>query len=98
MWNAKRDRTIGVQRLATSDAITELEAAAAAAEEAEQVGKVRHVSDGELRWLESIVAKYGDDYKRAANDRRLNPMQQTPADIRARVLKARRQQDKVSAS
>ena len=80
------------QKLATSDAIVELEAAAAAAEEAEQVGKVRHVSQGESRWLESIVAKYGDDYKRAARDRRLNPMQQTPADIRARVLKARRLQ------
>ncbi|RFU29457.1 hypothetical protein B7463_g6909, partial [Scytalidium lignicola] len=47
--------------------------------------KPRKQSAREQEWIERLVNKYGDDYKRMARDMRLNPMQQTEADIRRRV-------------
>ncbi|KUJ19908.1 60S ribosomal subunit biogenesis protein-like protein Nop16 [Mollisia scopiformis] len=47
----------------------------------------RKQSDREKEWIERLVAKYGDDFGKMARDRRLNPMQQTPADIKRRVGK-----------
>lgn len=47
----------------------------------------RAQSQRETEWLERLVKKYGDDYERMARDMRLNPMQQTAADIRKRVKK-----------
>jgi nucleolar protein 16 len=41
----------------------------------------------EQEWVEKLVAKYGDDYKKMFWDRKLNPMQQSEGDIRKRVLK-----------
>ncbi|KAI9898532.1 hypothetical protein N3K66_006892 [Trichothecium roseum] len=49
--------------------------------------KKRHQSEREVEWLSGLVARHGDDYDRMARDRKLNPMQQTAADIRKRVLK-----------
>lgn len=52
----------------------------------------RTQSQREAEWLEALVAKYGDDYGRMARDRKLNPMQQTAADIKKRVKKWRASQ------
>lgn len=53
----------------------------------------REASDGEADWLRRITEKYGDDYTRAARDRKLNPMQQTAANIKKRISKARLARD-----
>lgn len=47
----------------------------------------RKQSDREGEWLERLVNKYGDDYGRMSRDNKLNPMQQTAADIKKRVKK-----------
>jgi nucleolar protein 16 len=47
----------------------------------------RTQSVGEQEWVERLVAKYGDDYRKMFWDRKLNPMQQSEGDIRKRVLK-----------
>ncbi|KAJ4305546.1 Nucleolar protein 16 [Kalmusia sp. IMI 367209] len=47
----------------------------------------RSQSQREIEWLERLVDKYGDDYGKMARDMKLNPMQQTAADIRKRVKK-----------
>lgn len=51
----------------------------------------REASIGETEWLKRITEKYGDDYARAARDKKLNPMQQTAANIKKRVRKAQLQ-------
>jgi nucleolar protein 16 len=47
----------------------------------------RKQSEREKEWCERLVGKWGEDYKKMERDRRLNPMQQTEADIRRRVGK-----------
>lgn len=47
--------------------------------------KPRHQSEGEREWLERLVAKHGDDTRAMARDGRLNPMQQTAADLAKRI-------------
>ncbi|TGZ81655.1 hypothetical protein EX30DRAFT_292446, partial [Ascodesmis nigricans] len=54
----------------------------------------RTQSDREREWVEGLVAKYGREYKKMERDRRLNPMQQTAADIRRRVEKWEKAQEK----
>ncbi|KAL1798139.1 hypothetical protein ACET3X_002176 [Alternaria dauci] len=54
----------------------------------------RGQSQREREWVERLVARYGEDYERMARDRKLNPMQQTAADIRKRVLKWQKAQGK----
>jgi nucleolar protein 16 len=54
----------------------------------------RTQSQLEQEWLERLVAKHGEDYGRMAMDRKLNPMQQTAADIKKRVKKWRASQAK----
>jgi nucleolar protein 16 len=49
--------------------------------------KERKQSDREREWIERLVGKYGDDYGKMARDMKLNPMQQTSADIKRRVGK-----------
>jgi nucleolar protein 16 len=51
--------------------------------------KVRKQSQREKEWIERLVRAYGDDFTRMARDRKLNPMQQTEADISRRVKKWR---------
>jgi len=47
--------------------------------------KPRKQSEREQEWIEALVAKYGDDVRGMSRDRRLNPNQQTEADIGRRV-------------
>jgi nucleolar protein 16 len=47
----------------------------------------RGQSSREQEWVERLVGKYGEDYGKMARDRKLNPMQQTAADIKKRVVK-----------
>ncbi|KAH8663995.1 ribosome biogenesis protein Nop16 [Xylariales sp. PMI_506] len=49
--------------------------------------KIRGQSKGEQEWLEALVARHGDDTRAMARDRKLNPMQQTAADIARRLRK-----------
>ncbi|EHK98347.1 hypothetical protein GLAREA_12888 [Glarea lozoyensis ATCC 20868] len=49
--------------------------------------KPRKQSTREREWCERLVGRWGEDYKGMERDRRLNPMQQTEADIRRRVGK-----------
>ncbi|KAL2179014.1 ribosome biogenesis protein Nop16 [Thermothelomyces heterothallicus CBS 202.75] len=49
---------------------------------------VRHQSERELEWLRRLVARHGQDTAAMARDMKLNPMQQTAADIRKRLRKA----------
>jgi nucleolar protein 16 len=54
----------------------------------------RSQSQREAEWLERLVNKYGDDYGKMSRDLKLNPMQQTAADIRKRVKKWQSTKDK----
>ncbi len=56
----------------------------------------RTQSQREQEWVERLVGKYGEDYERMARDRKINPMQQTAADIRKRVKKWRAKQGQES--
>ncbi len=47
----------------------------------------RKQSEREKEWIEKLVARWGEDYKSMMRDRRLNPMQQTEADIKRRIQK-----------
>ncbi|POS85413.1 hypothetical protein EPUL_003069 [Erysiphe pulchra] len=49
--------------------------------------KVRQPSEREQVWIQSLIARYGDDFEKMARDSKLNPMQQTSADIRRRIEK-----------
>ena len=49
--------------------------------------KPRYQSSREREWLTSLVEKHGDDYDAMFRDRKLNPMQQTAADIAKRIKK-----------
>lgn len=61
-----------------------------AAEEAallEKKRKPRSQSGREEEWIESLMAKYGDDVSKMVRDRKLNPMQQTEGDLKRRIKK-----------
>jgi nucleolar protein 16 len=47
----------------------------------------RGQSAREQEWVERLVGKYGVDFGAMSRDRKLNPMQQTAADIKKRVVK-----------
>ncbi|KAH6652233.1 ribosome biogenesis protein Nop16 [Truncatella angustata] len=49
--------------------------------------RVRNQSQREREWLEGLVEKHGADTRAMARDRKLNPMQQTEADISRRLRK-----------
>jgi len=49
----------------------------------------RKQSEREREWIERLVEVHGENYMGMVRDRKLNPMQQTEADIRRRVLKWR---------
>lgn len=51
--------------------------------------KVRKQSQREREWIARLVERYGTDTRGMARDRRLNPMQQTEADIARRMRKWR---------
>jgi nucleolar protein 16 len=60
-----------------------------AADEAERLSKKRprQQSKREEEWLERMVTRYGQDTRAMARDKKLNPMQQTEADIQRRLKK-----------
>lgn len=72
---------------------TETEVVKSLMAQARDVGekKPRHQSDGEVVWLQRLVEKYGFNTQAMARDRKLNPMQQTAADLGRRInrLKAK---------
>lgn len=49
---------------------------------------VRRQSEREVEWLRRLVDRHGDDTGAMARDMKLNPMQQTAADIKRRLKKA----------
>ncbi|KAI1435923.1 ribosome biogenesis protein Nop16 [Xylaria sp. CBS 124048] len=49
--------------------------------------KPRTQSTREVEWLQELVDRHGDDTAAMARDRKLNPMQQTAADIAKRIRK-----------
>ena len=82
------DRSNGTNydRIDYDGVVPELEAAALA--ELAKINtekKPRKQSQREQGWIEQLVDKYGRDIRSMSRDRRLNPNQQTEADIRRRV-------------
>lgn len=75
-----------------TDVVRELERQAALEEEAVKKKKPRTQSKREVEWLERLVGRYGEDTRAMARDRKLNPMQQTEADIARRLRKWRASQ------
>ncbi|KAG0254591.1 Nucleolar protein 16 [Mortierella polycephala] len=65
---------------AKTDVVRALEARAANALKVE-----RYQSEGELVWAATLVEKYGDDYEKMFWDRKLNPNQQTAAQLKKRI-------------
>ncbi|KAF9397844.1 Nucleolar protein 16, partial [Podila epigama] len=65
---------------AKTDVVRALERQAANALKVE-----RHASDGEVVWAANLVEKYGDDYEKMFRDKKLNPNQQTAAQIKRRI-------------
>lgn len=72
---------------------------AQAEEEAAQLARKkrpRQQSKREEEWIAALVGRYGGDVGAMARDRRLNPMQQSEADIGRRVKKWRGRREHVS--
>lgn len=79
----------------TTGAVAALEAQAE--EEAAQMARTkrpRQQSKREEEWIAALVGKYGDNVGAMVRDRRLNPMQQSEADIGRRVRKWRDSRDR----
>ncbi|KAF9895731.1 Nucleolar protein 16 [Lobosporangium transversale] len=65
---------------AKTDVVRALEAQAA------NVLKIEcYQSEGEVVWAAKLVEKYGDDYEKMFRDRKLNPNQQTVAQLKKRI-------------
>jgi len=74
--------------------VAQLEAEAAAEEELLAKKKQpRKQSQREEEWIARLVEKHGDDTKAMVRDRKLNPMQQTEADIARRLKKWKAKQE-----
>ncbi|KAI1503530.1 ribosome biogenesis protein Nop16 [Biscogniauxia marginata] len=58
--------------------------------------KPRTQSAREVEWLQRLVGRHGADTRAMARDRRLNPMQQTEADIARRIRKWKGEEGGVS--
>ena len=54
----------------------------------------RKQSRREQEWIQKLVEKYNDDYGKMFRDAKLNPMQQSEGDIKRRVRKWKRTQEK----
>ncbi len=82
------------RRQPATDVVAALEAQAE--EEAVQLAKKkrpRQQSKREEEWIAALVRKYGDNIGAMARDKRLNPMQQTEADIGRRIRKWKDKRD-----
>ena len=77
---------VNIDRVHDTAVVQELEAAALAELlEVNQKKKPRKQSQGEREWIEQLAQKHGDDVMSMSKDRKLNPNQQTGADIRRRL-------------
>ncbi|KAF9942381.1 Nucleolar protein 16 [Modicella reniformis] len=65
---------------AKTDVVRALEARAA-----NVLKKERYQSEGEVLWAAKLVEKYGDDYEKMFWNRKLNPNQQTAAQLKKRI-------------
>ncbi|KAF9348451.1 putative lipase atg15 [Mortierella sp. AD094] len=66
---------------AKTDVVRALEAQAA-----NVLKRERYQSEGEVLWAAQLVDKYGDDYEKMFWDRKLNPNQQTVAQLKKRII------------
>ena len=81
-WGGIEDTEEEKREMKKTQVVRELEELAAQP----VVKKPRHQSEREREWIERLVERYGEENTGAmARDRRLNPMQQTEADIRRRI-------------
>lgn len=82
---AEKERAEGGSKGTGTEIVRKLE------EQAAMVGerRERSQSEREREWIGRLVEAYGDDYVKMARDRKLNPMQQTPNDLRRRIGKWR---------
>jgi nucleolar protein 16 len=48
----------------------------------------RYISSGEMKYLEPLVKKYGDDIHGMSHDRKLNPEQRTVGQLRRGLRKS----------
>lgn len=80
-WGGFHDGRVDTQK---SEVLKALEEEASRPE----VKMVRHSSEREVEWLQKLVAKHGENVGAMVRDRKLNPYQQTPADISRRLKKA----------
>ncbi len=58
--------------------------------------KPRQQSRREEEWIAELIAKHGDNVRAMARDKKLNPMQQTEADIGRRIKKYKANHDQVA--
>ena len=54
----------------------------------------RNQSEREKEWVERLVERYGEDYRKMSWDKKLNPYQQSEGDIRKRVMKWKQTKEK----
>lgn len=92
-WEGIADESAPAEMRETTDVVRQLEALARS-----EVKKERTQSDREREWIESLIAKHGDDIKKMSKDRKLNPFQQTEGDIRRRISKWQDKYGKTAAS
>lgn len=59
------------------------------------ITKPRHQSEREQEWIADLVAKHGDDYKAMQWDRKLNVFQKSAGDLKRRIFKWQKSQQKV---
>ncbi|KAK9459855.1 ribosome biogenesis protein Nop16 [Lipomyces oligophaga] len=76
-------QAINVQNEKVTDVVRELEALAQRGERILE----RKQSTREQEWLEKLYKLHGDDYEAMARDKKRNIYQQTPGDLRRRILK-----------
>lgn len=56
----------------------------------------RHQTEAEQDWIRRLVEKHGDDYEAMKWDTKLNIYQQSAGDIKKRVLRWKKQQEKIN--